>query len=60
MTEVFSKPQIVFDETLENFKDVAKLPIATAIKVTGDLVKTEGAKQPFEIKAKSIVSRSTI
>jgi len=51
----FKNLQIVFDETLENFKDVAKLPIATAIKVTGDLVKTEGAKQPFEIKAKSIV-----
>ena len=51
----FKNLQIVFDETLDNFKDVAKLPIATAIKVTGDLVKTEGAKQPFEIKAKSIV-----
>ncbi len=50
----FKNLQIVFDESLQNFKEVAKLPIATAIKVTGDLVKTEGAKQPFEIKAKSV------
>lgn len=50
----FKNIQVVFDESLANFKDVAKLPIATAISVRGDLVKTEGAKQAFEIKAKEI------
>lgn len=50
----FKNIQVVFDESLENFKNVAKLPIATAILVRGNLVKTEGAKQAFEIKAKEI------
>ena len=55
----FKNLQVIFDDSLDNFKDVAKLPIATAIKVTGDLVKTEGAKQAFEIKAKSIIVEAT-
>ncbi len=55
----FKNLQVIFDDSLDNFKDIAKLPIATAIKVTGDLVKTEGAKQAFEIKAKTIVVEAT-
>lgn len=51
----FKNIQIVFDAELENFKEVAKLPIATAITVNGELVKTEGAKQAFEIKAEQVV-----
>ena len=51
----FKNIQVVFDTELPNFKEVAKLAISTAITVKGDLVKTEGAKQPFEIKAKEIV-----
>lgn len=50
----FKNIQIVFDSELENFKEVAKLPIATAISVVGELVKTEGAKQAFEIKAETV------
>ncbi|MDO4721303.1 MAG: asparagine--tRNA ligase [Peptostreptococcaceae bacterium] len=50
----FRNLQIVFDESLGNFKEVARLPIATAISVEGELVKTEGAKQPFELKAKRV------
>ncbi len=50
----FKNIQIVFDTELENFKEVSKLPIATAISVHGELVKTEGAKQAFEIKAEQI------
>ncbi|MBP2027252.1 asparaginyl-tRNA synthetase [Acetoanaerobium pronyense] len=51
----FKNIQVVFDTELPNFKEVAKLAISTAITVKGDLVKTEGAKQPFEIKAKEII-----
>lgn len=51
----FKNLQVVFEDgAISNFKEVAKLPIATAIKVIGDLVETPGTKQPFEIKAKSI------
>ncbi|HSH35210.1 asparagine--tRNA ligase [Schnuerera sp.] len=50
----FSNLQIVFDEELENFKEVEKYSISTAISVKGILVETPGAKQPFEIQAKEI------
>ncbi len=50
----FKNIQIVFDDTLENFTDICKLPISSSIKVTGTFIKTNGAKQPFEIKAKEI------
>jgi len=50
----FKNLQIVFDDSLKNFDDVSKLTISSSIVVTGDLVKTENAKQPFEIKAKKI------
>lgn len=47
----FNNLQIVAQEELENFKDVAKLSIGSAIIVTGNLVPTPEAKQPFEIQA---------
>lgn len=48
----FKNIQIVLeDESLQNFKEVIKLPISSAIKVHGRLEETPGAKQPFEIKA---------
>ena len=50
----FKNIQIVFDDTLSNFDDICKLPLSSSIKVTGNFIKTEGAKQPFEIKAKNI------
>lgn len=50
----FLNLQIVFDEGLENFNEVSKLSISSAISVRGKLVKTEGAKQPFEIHAEFI------
>ncbi|HAU4830371.1 TPA: asparagine--tRNA ligase [Clostridioides difficile] len=51
----FKNMQIVFDEKVENFKEVGKLAISSSILVEGELVSTEGAKQPVEIHAKSIV-----
>ena len=50
----FKNVQIVFTDKLENFEEIKKLTISSAIKVTGTLVLTENAKQPFEIQAKSI------
>ena len=50
----FKNIQIVFSDKLDNFNDICKLTISSSIKVTGTLVKTENAKQPFEIQAKSI------
>jgi len=50
----FKNLQIVYDDTLTNFKDIEKLPIYSAIRVSGTLVETPEAKQPFEVKASSI------
>ena len=51
----FKNIQIVFDKNLENFKEISKLPISSSIKVTGTLVLTPDAKQPFEVQAKEVV-----
>ncbi len=50
----FKNVQIVFSNTLDNFNEICKLTISSSIKVTGTLVKTENAKQPFEIQAKEV------
>ena len=50
----FNNVQIVFDDKLSNFQEVCKLTISSSIIVTGDFVKTENAKQPFEVHAKKI------
>ena len=50
----FKNIQIVFDNTLSNFDEICKLPLSSSIRVKGTFVKTEGAKQPFEIKAKEV------
>ncbi|WP_270838677.1 asparagine--tRNA ligase [Peptacetobacter hiranonis] len=50
----FKNMQIVLDEKLENFKEIGKLPISSSILVEGELVSTEGAKQPVEIHATKV------
>ena len=50
----YTNVQIVFDDTLTNFTDICKLSISSSIIVTGMVVKTENAKQPFEIKASKV------
>ncbi|MBM7655032.1 asparagine--tRNA ligase [Neobacillus cucumis] len=50
----FKGVQIVFDEQLDNFKEITKLPISSSIKIEGDFIYTPQAKQPFEIKATKI------
>ncbi len=50
----FKNIQIVFDESLENFKEITKYQISSAITVGGELKETPEAQQPFEIRAKMI------
>lgn len=50
----FKNIQVVFDDKLSNFNEISKLSISSSVKVIGTLVKTDGAKQPFEIKADSV------
>ena len=50
----FKNVQIVYDNTLNNFDEVNKLSISSSIRVTGTLVETPDAKQPFEVKATKI------
>lgn len=50
----FKNIQVVFEENLDNFKEISKLSISTSIVVEGKLVVTPDAKQPFEIKATKI------
>ena len=57
----FKNLQIVFEDGLENFNDIAKLSVGSAISAEGVLTESPGAKQPFELKAAKIVieGRST-
>ncbi|HJV18129.1 MAG TPA: asparagine--tRNA ligase [Bacillales bacterium] len=55
----FKGVQIVFDEQLDNFKEITKLPISSSLLVEGDFILTPQAKQPFEIKATNIVIAGT-
>ncbi len=51
----FKNLQVVFDDTLPNFKEVSKLPISSSLRIEGTIVATPQAKQPFEIKADNVV-----
>ncbi|NMA85209.1 MAG: asparagine--tRNA ligase [Epulopiscium sp.] len=55
----FNSLQIVFEENLDNFKEIGRLNVGSAIIVEGELVATPGAKQPFEIKASTILIEGT-
>ncbi len=51
----FKGIQVVFEsEKIENFKEIAKLNVGAAVCVTGKLVLTPQAGQPFEINASAI------
>ncbi|KAA0549515.1 asparagine--tRNA ligase [Bacillus sp. BGMRC 2118] len=51
----FKSVQIVFEDTLDNFKEITKLPISSSVLVEGEFIPTPEMKQPFEIKATRIV-----
>ena len=47
----FQPIQIVYNNEMENFTQISKMNIGAALIVTGTLVATPNAKQPFEIQA---------
>ena len=51
----FKHLQVVYDNTNDNFLDIQKYHIGSAIKVKGILVKSEGKEQDIEVKAKDVV-----
>ena len=56
----FKNVQIVFEAgALDNYEEITKQNVGAALIVKGKLVETPGAKQPFEIKATSIVVEGT-
>ena len=51
----FKCVQIVFEDgKVDNFKEIAKLNVGSAVTVTGTVVLTPEMRQPFEIHAKEI------
>ncbi len=50
----FSQLQVVYGSALENFQEISRLNIGAAVIVTGELVLTPEAKQPFELQASAV------
>ncbi|MCD8365088.1 MAG: asparagine--tRNA ligase [Clostridiales bacterium] len=55
----FEPLQVVFGDGLDNFETVARLNVGAAVIVTGRLVPTPQAKQPFEIQADEVIIEGT-
>ena len=51
----FEPLQVVYSDALDNFDEISKFNVGTALIVEGTLVLTPEAKQPFEIQASSVV-----
>jgi len=50
----FESVQVVYEANLDNFKDIQKFRNGASVRVSGKVVLTPDAKQPFEIKAESV------
>lgn len=50
----FESLQVVYDAKLENFDKICRLNVGSAVMVSGTLVATPDAKQPFEIQADEV------
>ncbi|MBQ3205533.1 MAG: asparagine--tRNA ligase [Peptococcaceae bacterium] len=50
----FQNLQVVFEDSLDNFEDVSKLGISTALYVAGTIVASPGAGQKVELKAEQV------
>ncbi|MCR5420765.1 MAG: asparagine--tRNA ligase [Lachnospiraceae bacterium] len=51
----FEPLQVVYGDNLENFAEINKINVGTALIVEGTLVSTPEAKQPFEVQAEKVV-----
>lgn len=50
----FQPLQVVYHDTMNNFAEISKMNVGAALIVTGTLVATPQAKQPFEIQADTV------
>ncbi|MGN1028355.1 MAG: OB-fold nucleic acid binding domain-containing protein, partial [Faecousia sp.] len=50
----FTPVQVVYHDTMDNFQQISKTNVGAALIVTGELVLTPDAKQPFEIQANTV------
>ncbi len=50
----FNTLQVVIHDAMENYSEIAHLNVGSAVIVTGTLVATPNAKQPFEIQADTV------
>ena len=50
----FNPVQVVYHDNMENFQQISKTNVGAALVVSGELVLTPDAKQPFEIQAESV------
>ena len=50
----FKPVQIVYDDKLPNFAEISKLNVGSAVIVSGKIIVTPEAQQPFEIRADSV------
>jgi len=56
----FGSIQVVFErDKVSNYDEIASMNVGAALVVTGELVLTPGAKQPFELKAAKIEVEGT-
>ena len=56
----FKSMQVVFErEVIDNYDEISKLNIGSAIVVTGRIELTPGMKQPFELKATEVMVEGT-
>ena len=51
----FTPVQVVYTDAMENFQEIAKVNIGAALIISGKLLLTPDAPQPFEIQAASVV-----
>ncbi|WP_058990188.1 asparagine--tRNA ligase [Anaerococcus rubeinfantis] len=51
---IFKNLQVVVGKDLENFEDLQKEHLSASLKINGILVKTNNAKQAYELQAKSV------
>jgi asparaginyl-tRNA synthetase len=50
----FKNLQVVYGDELANFSEANKFPLGSALKITGKLLPSPAAGQPFELKADAI------
>ncbi len=50
----FEPVQVVYGDGLANFEEIGKINVGAALIISGTLVETPDAKQPFEIQAESV------